>query len=638
VKNDKQEMDKEITLKPGVPSETALRILIIGDPAKEAIPLLFLRLRTLSADLKIYPLSASNPWRCPEFFKYLHCAPVITVKGDFVYSALFRILHKFDAIFWTVDSTDRSDQRAQKNFFFSSTRTIFACIKGFLPAFHAHLARKHLVRIIAARRPGTIFCLPESRTAFNAVWKELSNRGVSVSDWDIRSVNGFDTAIHRDVNRHTSLHRQLAGFIAALEGEGRTPASTSVNDDDFNDDPNPGGLKLLIVGEVMSAHAQAWTQLFDSENINVRFFSHHIGVPPDNFRCRTYVTSEFVASGNPLLRSLPHADLEKAREISVSQGEPKGENRLTREYLARVIRNWQPDIIDTIGMSPCGEHYFDVRNTYPDIARIGRWILQARQSDLAFAAQDPGRNHLVDMLESADIILSDNHAIRDLMTKAGCRPETLDKFQQFPATGGIDVDHAVGQWQEPPSDRRLILWPKCYDSPWAQALPVLQALKIAWPAIQPTQVVTLMTTVEMAEAIRELPKEMRSAFTAMAHIPQTEVVAIMRRARLMVAPSLVDGLPLSTVEAMASGTVPLVSPLPSLTPVFVGDENVLFASNRDPKAIASQIVRAMTDDGLVDHITKTNKHYVREIADRSFFRPRILELYKDLKEEKAFCG
>lgn len=632
MKNTPPEMGPDIFLKTGVPSETALRVLVIGDPAKNSLPFSFRRLRGLAVDLKFFPLTAHGFSKIPAYGEYLYYAPVANLKRVSLRQHPRKILRNLWYVATGIFGFPKNGAARESRLYFAM---VFQALKikflNILKTHRAQSAREYLAWLIGDWRPGTILCLPEARGPFFQVWNTLSEEKYSISDWTLRSLPGGEAAVHRDVANHPSLHRLLGEMIETLETEPAPASGISVgHEEDFADDPYPGNPKILFVGEVLSAHAHAWIRLFDEERINVRFFSHHIGVPPKNFQCRTYVTSEPARPDNPLTRSPKAAAFKKARETTIVQGEPAGERKMTEAYLARVIDRWRPDIIDTIGMRPAGEHLYNVRNAHPEAASIGRWVLQVRQSDLVFADRDPGRDHLVEMLEDADIILSDNLAIRSLITEAGCRTETLEKFYHFPATGGIDVDHALTQWQGPPSERRLILWPKCYESPWARALPVLQALKIAWPDIQPARVVALMTSFDMTRELRHLPRRMQSAFTVMVQIPQPDVLSIMARARLMVAPSLVDGLPLSTVEAMASGAVPLVSPLPSLAPVFKDDGHVLFADNENPEDIARQMVRAMTDDALVDRIAATNREYGREIADRAVYGPRIVDFYKAL--------
>ena len=115
-----------------------------------------------------------------------------------------------------------------------------------------------------------------------------------------------------------------------------------------------------------------------------------------------------------------------------------------------------------------------------------------------------------------------------------------------------------------------------------------------------------------------------------ARIPRDEVLAKMREARVMLAPSLIDGTPNTMWEAMACGALPIVSPLPTITPLIEADRNALFARNLYPDEICAQLVRAMSDDDLVERISDDNMAVVRRLADRAVVGPGVVAFYRGL--------
>jgi hypothetical protein len=80
-------------------------------------------------------------------------------------------------------------------------------------------------------------------------------------------------------------------------------------------------------------------------------------------------------------------------------------------------------------------------------------------------------------------------------------------------------------------------------------------------------------------------------------------------------------------EAMATGAFPILSPLETIRPLVRDGTNTLFARNLYPDEIGQALVRAMTDDALVDGAAAKNLALVRELADRTAIRPRVLGLY-----------
>jgi glycosyltransferase involved in cell wall biosynthesis len=108
------------------------------------------------------------------------------------------------------------------------------------------------------------------------------------------------------------------------------------------------------------------------------------------------------------------------------------------------------------------------------------------------------------------------------------------------------------------------------------------------------------------------------------------VLALLPQARVMLAPTLIDGVPNSLYEAMACGAFPILSPIETIRSVVQHEENVLFARNLYPHEIADALARAMTDDALVAAAAEKNLALVRRIASRDLIRPRVIEFYERL--------
>ena len=113
-------------------------------------------------------------------------------------------------------------------------------------------------------------------------------------------------------------------------------------------------------------------------------------------------------------------------------------------------------------------------------------------------------------------------------------------------------------------------------------------------------------------------------------MPREDVISLMIRSRVMLAPSLVDGVPNSLYEAMACGSFPIVSPLETITPIVENGKNVLFARNLYPEEIAESLFRAMADDRLVDDAAKLNVEIVKQFADRRDIERRAIDYYEKL--------
>ena len=441
----------------------------------------------------------------------------------------------------------------------------------------------------------------------------------------------------------------------------------------FDVDPHPGQPRILFVGAAYSSHTHAWIDLLKGADFNVRLFTvPDGGCPPSDWLVPTYLTGPWLPAGlDPSLRKTlyptpeqnrrallrralvhplrsAHALVSKARAAvqRASTGtsaarraspphipnlRPQAES--AEEWLASVLRSWRPHIVHTLGLDPSGYFYLRV------IKQMGRprrgvWVLQLRGgSDLAFARFDPEKSPVIaEAFRECDQVLTDNQQNFTYVCELGGRPDQLASINPVPGTGGVDVEALRRSWRGPTSSRRMILWPKSYECPWSKALPVLEAIRSAWSAIQPCEIAALTMPPEVEMWLRSLPGEIQRAFQVFQGVPRPKVLELLAGSRVMLAPSLVDGVPNSLYEAMALGAFPVVSPLETIAGVVRDEVNVLFARNLYPDEMAGALVRAMNDDPLVDRAAVRNLALVETIANRALIGPRVMRFYSALAE------
>ncbi len=103
--------------------------------------------------------------------------------------------------------------------------------------------------------------------------------------------------------------------------------------------------------------------------------------------------------------------------------------------------------------------------------------------------------------------------------------------------------------------------------------------------------------------------------------------ALYRASDLMINPSLVDNMPNSVLEALASG-VPVVSTNVGGVPYMVEHgKTALLVPPGDPQAMAEAILRVLEDAPLARALRDAGLHYVQQYAWQSV-RPRLLQVYR----------
>jgi glycosyltransferase involved in cell wall biosynthesis len=402
---------------------------------------------------------------------------------------------------------------------------------------------------------------------------------------------------------------------------------TAAFHDRFPDRP-----RILFLGEIHSSHAQSWIRLLDNAALNVRAFSLPTGLPPPEFSYPTYVSFPPPARGGAAARRLPLSQRRPHflvyRVLNRARRPPEV---LASLWLRHIMRRWRPDIVHILGLRPAGEFWHALwKNCRPT---CGKTVLQLRGgSDLVFHHNDPMEAaRLRPMLEAVDAIISDNELNFEYMTAMGVSPIRRASLGRVPGTGGVDVDKLAARWSVPPSGRRDILWPKAYEAPWSKALPILEALQIAWPRLPACRILIYQAYQrEVHDWLRNLPPEILACCVVRSREPRDAVIDAMLEARVMLAPALVDGTPNVMWEAMACGAIPIVSPLPTIAPLVREPENVLFARNLYPHEIAEALVRATTDDALADRMAAANVAAVRALAGRDEIAARVIAFYNAL--------
>lgn len=400
----------------------------------------------------------------------------------------------------------------------------------------------------------------------------------------------------------------------------------------FDSDPFPGRPRILFIGFGEGSHTHSWIDVLDGARFNIRLFAlPTLTMPPDDWPIKTYI------SGVPRRR----LDSSRRRQFylpgrlgwgirHVREALGGGLNSVLGRWLSKILNTWRPNIVHALGLDPAGLLYHQTVSA-GRLSHEPTWVLQLRGgSDLTLARHDPERRATITAaLRGCDQLLSDNLLNFDWCRELGVDEDRFAKIAPIPGTGGLDLDEAHAAGPVPPSGRRLILIPKAYESPWSKAMPVLDALRRVWDRIGPCDIHLLAVTEEIRRWVRDLPEEIQTHVAAEGRVPRPQVLDLMGRARVMVAPSLIDGTPNAMFEAMASGAYPIVSPLDTITPIVESPKNVLFARNLYPDEIAEALLLAMTDDDLVDRAAVTNREAVRRLADRKAIRPKVVAFYEE---------
>ena len=119
-------------------------------------------------------------------------------------------------------------------------------------------------------------------------------------------------------------------------------------------------------------------------------------------------------------------------------------------------------------------------------------------------------------------------------------------------------------------------------------------------------------------------------------LPDDRAIAeLYRAAEVVVSVPSSDGTPSSVLEALACGTVPVVSDLPSLHEWIDDGREGLFVPPGDVPAIARAVVRVLADDQLRARMRRQGREMVEQRADSQVWMRRSAEIYQELLPWKS---
>jgi glycosyltransferase involved in cell wall biosynthesis len=405
--------------------------------------------------------------------------------------------------------------------------------------------------------------------------------------------------------------------------------------------------RILFIGLGESSHTSSWISALDGSDIDARLFALPTGALPDSRDIPTYLAahrflfspkeyeiqaipffgrfhSALLSITNQTLTSLNRVALIKkfVRFLNISL-----ENRSTEKSLRSVIRRFSPDAIHTLGLFDSSTLYFEVKKDFPNIP----WIVQVRGGpDLELNEQDPlKKEKILQILSSANYIICDSETN---YARIKSYPNTVGKFPLgvMSGTGGMDISRMLcGQDRPTLKTNRLIVFPKAYEAVSSKATPVFEAINIAWDQIKPVQFRFLwMNQPELIYWMKKtLRAEILDSITTYQRITRHEAIEHIREAQVLLAPSLMDGIPNSMLEAMTVGAIPIVSPLESISSLVSGTENVIFARNLYPEEIAEALIQALSHSVENEKRIKNNFDLVSKNYNRDEISQQLISFY-----------
>lgn len=392
----------------------------------------------------------------------------------------------------------------------------------------------------------------------------------------------------------------------------------------------PNKKRILFVCSPDSTHAASWMSLLHGFNLDVRVFAVYLQPESRYLPAWEYPTySLFYPPTERLILEVVQNLIPKNLPLKKVQQKTADRYRLREWYLDHVIKKFKPEIIHAFPLNTGGKPLARVLKKIPE-KKWPKIVVSTWGSDLRLGKEkkdEEGENTRF-LLKNSNGLFSDCET--DLKVAISYTSEKLQFAQSMPGTGGLDLEQfTCGQTDV--TCRKIILIPKAFERGHAnRTVPILEALCGLEPELASYEVHLLMCSGQVKEYLKSLPKWVQNKCITHGMIPQTELIKLMKKSRLMLAPSLSDGTPNVMLEAMACGALPIMHPLDSIKEWIDDGENGLLAHALYPDKILGAIKRGLEDDQLCRKALKINGRMSAQRTDGKKNKIKIRQQYERL--------
>jgi len=298
--------------------------------------------------------------------------------------------------------------------------------------------------------------------------------------------------------------------------------------------------------------------------------------------------------------------------------------------LSRLIRSLRPDVIHSLEMQRCGYLTLMSRKQL-NSHQLPPWIYSSWGSDIFFFGRRSDHQPKIrEVLSLCDYFIADCQRDVQLAKDFGLRGEVSGVF---PVSGGFDLQQMQQLGSGIPTAKRKVIAIKGYQSEdWGgRALNALEALKmIPSQQLEGFEVVIYSAGEDVRQRAESLAQGFGIKLSILPRSHSHEMVRLMGRARVAIGIGLADGTPVSMLEAMIMGALPIQSDTVSTAEWIHDGENGLLVPPEQPEVIARAIQRALTDDNLVEQAARINADIAAERLDQDVIQPRVIEIYKKI--------
>lgn len=380
---------------------------------------------------------------------------------------------------------------------------------------------------------------------------------------------------------------------------------------------------IMIVGMPNSVHVARWVAMLRGRCAKLVLLPVHGEPPATELRPWVSVSNrvdvEALKPGEVGLVRLTgpgpervaawHEQRQLGRLFPTSLGVETNPTLTLPDEMVAAVRELQPDLIHSMEIQLAGYLTLGAKRL------LGRelppWVLSNWGSDLyLYHRLAEHRPILHELMRSLDGYLAECHRDIKLAHSLGLHGRA---FNPMPASGGVDFSEIPSLDRLPRPSQRSTILVKGYHGWAGRGMHVLSALHLIAPVLRAFRIGVQFTSDAMREMIGALAETDGLDIEPLAYLPnQQDALERITSARTVVSVGLSDGIGTTLLEAMCYGAFPIKATTSCACEWIRNGTDGLIVDPHDVRGLADAIVRAVTDDALVDAAATRNRALVEE--------------------------
>jgi glycosyltransferase involved in cell wall biosynthesis len=281
-------------------------------------------------------------------------------------------------------------------------------------------------------------------------------------------------------------------------------------------------------------------------------------------------------------------------------------------HVAAAVRRFRPALVISLEVQFAGYLTLAAKDYLG--SEFPRWLLSNWGSDIyLYRKLEAHQPKLRRIAESIDAYIAECRRDASIVRQMGFRGRMLPAM---PASGGVDfADFPPLESFEKPSLRRQIQV-KGYHGWSGRALHILAAVHLAASALSNFAVRVTLAGPEVVDMVETTARRDGLDIACEPYVAShTESIARLGRARISVGLGISDGISTTLLESMAVGAFPIKGTSSCACEWVDNGRTGIVVSPHDIRALADGLIRAATDDDLVESAAPINRATVEQRWD-----------------------